>query len=29
MIELTVYVTALSMTFLTGKKRLRHPRTKR
>jgi Putative zinc-binding metallo-peptidase len=26
MIELTVYITALSMTFLTGKKRLRHPR---
>ncbi len=29
MIELTVYVTALSMTFLTGKKRLRHPRARR
>ena len=29
MIELTVYITALSMTFLTGKKRLRHPRSKR
>ena len=27
MIELTVYITALSMTFLTGKKRLRHPRS--
>ena len=29
MIELTVYITALSMTFLTGKKRLRHPRSAR
>jgi hypothetical protein len=29
MIELTVYITALSMTFLTGKKRLRHPRAAR
>ncbi|HVE73366.1 MAG TPA: putative zinc-binding metallopeptidase [Thermoanaerobaculia bacterium] len=28
MIELTVYITALAMTFLTGKKRLRHPRRK-
>jgi hypothetical protein len=26
MIELTVYITALAMTFLTGKKRLRQPR---
>jgi hypothetical protein len=24
MIELTVYITALSMTFLTGKRPLRH-----
>lgn len=29
MIELTVYITALSMTFLTGKKRLRHSRSGR
>jgi hypothetical protein len=29
MIDLTVYITALAMTFLTGKKRLRQPRTKR
>jgi hypothetical protein len=29
MMELTVYITALCMTFLTGKKRLRHPRTAR
>lgn len=28
MIELSVYVTALAMTFLTGKKRLRHPKSK-
>ena len=27
--ELTVYITTLSMTFLTGKKRLRHPRPTR
>ena len=27
MVELTVYITALAMTFLTGKKRLRHPRS--
>jgi hypothetical protein len=26
MVELTVYITALAMTFLTGKKRLRQPR---
>ena len=29
MIELTVYITALAMTFLTGKKRLRHARSAR
>jgi hypothetical protein len=29
MMELNVYITALCMTFLTGKKRLRHPRTAR
>jgi hypothetical protein len=29
MIALTVYITALSMTFLTGKKRLRHTRAAR
>lgn len=29
MIELTVYITALSMKFLTGKKRLRQPRSGR
>jgi hypothetical protein len=29
MIELTVYITALAMTFLTGKKRLRQPRRTR
>ena len=29
MIELTTYITALSMTFLTGKRRLRHPRSVR
>jgi len=29
MIELTVYISALAMTFLTGKKRLRHQRRKR
>ena len=29
MMELNVYITALSMTFLTGKKRLRHPRSAR
>jgi hypothetical protein len=29
MLELTVYITALSMTFLTGKRRLRHPRSAR
>jgi hypothetical protein len=29
MIELAVYITALSMTFLTGKKRLRHARAAR
>ena len=29
MIELNVYITALCMTFLTGKKRLRHPRSAR
>jgi hypothetical protein len=29
MMELNVYITALSMTFLTGKKRLRHPRSRR
>ena len=29
MIELTVYITALAMTFLTGKKRLRQPRRAR
>ena len=29
MMELTVYITALSMTFLTGKRRLRHPRSVR
>jgi hypothetical protein len=29
MIELTVYITALAMTFLTGKKRLRHPSSKK
>jgi hypothetical protein len=29
MVELTVYITALAMTFLTGKKRLRHTRSRR
>ncbi len=29
MVELTVYITALAMTFLTGKKRLRQPRRAR
>lgn len=29
MIELTVYITARSMAFLTGKRRLRHPRSNR
>jgi hypothetical protein len=29
MIELTTYITALSMKFLTGKRRLRHPRSAR
>lgn len=29
MIELTTYITALSMTFLTGKRRLRHSRSAR
>ena len=29
MVELTVYITALAMTFLTGQKRLRHPRRTR
>jgi hypothetical protein len=29
MIELTVYVTSLAMTFLIGKRRLRHRRVAR
>jgi hypothetical protein len=29
MIELTVYITTLAMTFLTGRKQLRHRRPKR
>jgi hypothetical protein len=28
MIELTVYITTLAMTFLTGQKRLRHKKAK-